>query len=266
MHHGNPIEDDLWWELDRSRAVLHLRGIGSSEVRPGCTPSVTLEPGRAPDDAEVLLAATVPMGVLLGGAWPLRGSAVEIDGRAVVVIGGPAGGVSTAAAALIGLGGRLLADNHVDVRTTPSARVHESATTIDVWPDAVRALGWPDGSGRQIRRGVAKRRVDCTAPTCGPVEVAAIVALAIDPLVGHAVLEPIHGFAAVRRITAAAWHGWAIDRLGLTPGHLAWLVPLAATVPVIRLRVPKTTGGPLDTVHAAGSVYEMLLRRPPAEL
>lgn len=283
---SNPMLTDrrpdghLHWDISPERASLTLRGIGTAEITPGATPRIRLDAGTEPGDAAALLAPAVPMSLLLDRRWPLRAGAVESGGRAIVLTGPPAGGVSTATAAAVALGARPLADGHVvidltgdgSVTATSGAWIGTATTTIDLWPDALRAIGWDDGLGTEIRRGVGKRRIDLAdpgtladhhveGPVDGPVEVSAIVALTVDPLVDRATVDTIRGFDALRRLTASTWHNWAISRLGRESEHLARTVALAATTPVLRVGVPDTGGRARDTVRAVEVLLGHLDRR-----
>jgi hypothetical protein len=78
----------------------------------------------------------------LSGELGLHGAAVELGGRAVVLVGGSGYGKSTLAAALCARGGRLLADDAVALATADGSVLVEP-TEIDHWldGDARHALG-----------------------------------------------------------------------------------------------------------------------------
>lgn len=79
----------------------------------------------------------------LAGAIPLHGSAVAIDGQAIVFVGGTGRGKSTLAAALCDLGGASLLSDDAVVVEKRGATYHVAAVEELHWLDArsARALG-----------------------------------------------------------------------------------------------------------------------------
>ncbi len=92
-------------------------------------------------------AATYLVGPVLGfvlrlkGISPLHASAVEIGGRAVVIVGPPGAGKSTTAAAFAHLGHAVLSDDVAALREQGNQfYVAPGYPRVNLWPDSVRAL------------------------------------------------------------------------------------------------------------------------------
>ena len=130
---------------------------------------------------------------LLGGHFALRGSAVLVDGEALLIAGSSGAGKSALAATLMRSGshrpGRWLCLR--EPGTPPTVRV--SGTELGLWPDTVKALGMDGADGELVRPGLAKRAFAGPLPPTGPsVPVRRLVVLSIGAPRGGdgAVVEP----------------------------------------------------------------------------
>jgi hypothetical protein len=160
------------------------------------------------------------------GFVPVNAAAVTIDGRAVVLVGGPASGRSTVAAALTRRGHGLLADDIVVIDARGD--VLPTQGDVKVWPEALALLGMSPTDGDPVRAEIDKRFVRVARGAAAPL--VCVVALAVDD-------------GDVRSVTGAA-------RAALVAGH-EWF----ASVVDARLRIEslhRLLSVPLHVVHRSG--------------
>jgi hypothetical protein len=185
----------------------------------------------------------------LRGAIPLHASAVAIEGRAVVCVGGTGLGKSTLAATLCDLaGGCLLGDDAVAVeRNGDSFEV--LALDDEHWLDApaARALGRPSDFGDD-KVALATRRSDVK---CAPL--AMIVHLAFSKS-GEPRLVPVLGLEAVAGLLAQLTR-FVVDEPEVARRDLSSLADLVDRTPVVRLERPRR----LDLLRATADLVAAAL-------
>lgn len=79
-----------------------------------------------------------------GGRTVLHGSAVELDGAAIGFIAPKRHGKSTTVSALVGAGGRLLADDLIAVTAPPAPTVLPGHPVVHLWSDSVEQVAGED--------------------------------------------------------------------------------------------------------------------------
>jgi hypothetical protein len=170
----------------------------------------------------------------LAGAIPLHASAVAIDGRAVVFVGGTGLGKSTLAAALCDrIGASLLADDAVVIER------HEGTYQVlalepNHWLDAAAsaALGRPAVSMVE-KAPVPARRIDVArAP------LAMIAHLAFPVGCESARLVPLLGLDAVAGLLSQLTR-LVVDEPAVARRDLALLADLVDRTPIVRLERPR---------------------------
>ena len=192
------------------------------------------------------------LGVLLHrrGHLVLHGSAVDVGGRAVVLVGHKGAGKSTSAAALVARGHRLLTD---DLVALDDGRVLPGPTQMKLWGASAGALGvetepFMDGLDKGVWHGAEAA------------EHAAPLALVCSLGWGDALaLEPLAGPAAFGDVFA---HVYAPRFLGAQAGA-ALVGPTAALLGAVRagrLVRPQDLGG-LDAF--ARAIEEAVAAAPP---
>lgn len=136
----------LWYvgTVNHGRRVLRFPGCcefilddGSIEVRAHSDPSVALEL------AQILASGALLAFVLaLRGATVLHASAVEVDGRAIAVVGGSGRGKSTVAALACAGGLPLLTDDllRIDLRSSGRPWAYAGARELRLRPGAVNLI------------------------------------------------------------------------------------------------------------------------------
>ena len=130
-HEAEPGADRLAW-LDRARLRITEREIAVDSADDAFAQQCVVGPG---------------LGVLLHrrGVLVLHGAAIDVGGRAVVLLGEKGAGKSTTAATLLARGHRLLADDlvAVDARSLEAGApvVLPGPTQMKLWPEAAIAAG-----------------------------------------------------------------------------------------------------------------------------
>jgi hypothetical protein len=93
------------------------------------------------DTAAYLLGPVMGFVLLLRGTHALHASAINVDDRAIALVGPAGAGKSTAAAALAKLGYSVLSDDVVTVAdVNGDLMVHPAYPCIRLWPESVAAL------------------------------------------------------------------------------------------------------------------------------
>jgi len=93
------------------------------------------------------------------GFLVLHGSAVEINGRAIVLVGDKGSGKSTLAIALEAQGHRLLTDDitAVSISMEQPPYVPLGVPAVKLWPDSIKALGMHPDDLPRLSSGIPKR-------------------------------------------------------------------------------------------------------------
>jgi hypothetical protein len=225
-------------EMERHRALLRFPTIGRLLVPNDAAPTVAREAGAGSAEVGWLVNGPVrALQGLLGGQFALRGSAVLVDGEALLIAGSSGAGKSALAATLMRSGSTVLADGWVFVSPGTPPAVQVSGADLQLWPDTVKALGMDGAEGETVRTGLTKRSFAGPAAPAGPtVPVRRLVLLSIGaPLGGDgAVVErrSLDVPAAMRRIAALGYLSQAVAPLGLSADHARWLMALVSSRPV----------------------------------
>lgn len=251
-------------EASPTRALFRLLTVGRFLVEPHRPALVQQAANACEEDIECFAGGTVAaLRLCLEKEFSLRGSAVEIGGKAVVMIG-TACGTSTLAAALAQRGHALLADGMVPVPgSAPGVRPLKSRpATTTLWPDSVEWLGLDQAAGRTVRPGLRSRAFTFgTPPAPGTVAVGAIVVPSVDfRLQGSCNVsapEKIGGFQATMQLLQAQWHPRVIADLGLQAHQHHWLTNLAGRAPMYRLR--RRGDAPTTTISESAERIEELV-------
>jgi hypothetical protein len=187
-----------------------------------------------PDEVEKLRRGAVPLLLAhLGGKIPLHASAVALEGRAIVLVGGSDRGKSTLAAALCDqLGASLLGDDAVVIERRADAS-HVVALEESHWLDvaSARALGRP--ADFVDKRPHAPRRIDVkSAP------LAMIVHLEFSTIDEPARLVPVAGLEAIAGLLAQLTR-FLVDDREVARRDLTALAELIDHTRVARLERPR---------------------------
>lgn len=230
------------------RLSLSVRRDGSDLV---------LEPHPAVEASDLEKLKRGAVGLLLAhlaGAIPLHASAVAIDGRAVVFVGGTGLGKSTLAAALCERGGAsLLADDAVVIERDEDT-YQVLAVEPNHWLDraSAAALGRPSDFAAE-KAPTAARRADVPR---APLAMIAHLAFSADGR--EARLVPLFGLDAVAGLLSQLTR-FVVDEPGVARRDLTLLADLVDRTRIVRLERPRDLAGVwqtatlvADAVHGGG--------------
>ena len=219
--------------------VLEWRAVGRFTIRPHH--GVQVEPAReaaATVVREFMQGPVAAVRLRQRGFLVLHGSAVTLNGRAVVFCGASGWGKSTLAAALHRRGHPVLADDYAAIRVgVRRASLHLGRPVLRLWPDSARALGFDAAALPRIHPLADKRRVR-TRRSLGvrTVQLSRVVILAPGSPSEVVPLDPTNALIELLR------HSYGARTLAaLRPvNHFAQCAALARIVPIVRLGVPRS--------------------------
>lgn len=223
-----PVYEGPLVQIELHSALLCVPAVGRFLVTRSQPTVVDAGPSATQADVECFLRGPVlALAALLGGGYPLRGSAVAIGGRAVLLTGAASAGKSTLAAGLVGRGHSLLSDGVVVVNHTQE--VLHAGSGIDLWPQVAAAVGFEPANGTLLRPGVLKRRWPTTE---GPIEATnlhcIVVFTGVPAMTDNRDLVPIAPKATLSSLVAAEWFGRAVHPLGRALNHLDWVSAMSS--------------------------------------
>lgn len=228
--YATPEEAYFFWE-----------GEGMFLVRGGR--EIIVEP--LPGVEERVLRSTllgVALGVLLHqrGVLTLHASAVVIDGGTAAFMGKKGEGKSTMAAALYARNYGVLADDIVACTVHASARpmVLPGFPELRLWPEVAAFFGDElETLPRLHPRSEKRARPGGHAFPQAPHPLRCVYALDEGTGLGIETLQPQEAFLELVR------HSYAprfLGTIGATASHFRWCAQLASSVPVLRLRRPRS--------------------------
>lgn len=242
---ARPVVRETLFEASRDELLLRVPNVARFLVPREGPVLAQRAPGATDADLRCFRDETVAAAsAVLRGELVLRGAAVSIRGRAVVLCGRSAAGKSALAAALAQRGHAVLADavTVVGGGTEKALAVAPVAPEPVLWPDAAKELGLSPEEGRLVRPPLTKR-----AYSLGPDPVAsppaAAVVLSADGAATVPRVESFDGAAKLEALVTAGWHLRLVHALGLAAARFAAVTRLATTVPCLHVIRP-VSGAP----------------------
>lgn len=276
-----PAKDDVHaWEVLPWKVVRDLAGAGwrltLAVAPPHCDAALRLYTCKAGEETTVLFGRNAErivvrwrtrrqdneqfqrglsswlLGSVLGHAMSLRGlptlhgSVVEVDGRAVALLGESGAGKSTLAGAFVAAGDMMLADDHLVVRRVVTQKggatwhALPGPPRLRLWPSSMSVLdgpaqplsAWTDNDGkRHLEPGAAAY---CSTPQ--PLA-AVYLLMARDSGRWKAAIEDLAPAAALHVLMQQRFSTMGLDAT-YTAASLAALSELAQETPVRRLYRP----------------------------
>lgn len=200
-------------------------------------------PGADPEKVRVYLLGTCFGALLLlRGLLPLHGSAVVVDGRAYAFVGDSGAGKSTLAAALVGMGHRLLSDDVVAVTAGVDGKpyVMPAYPQQKLWRESLDGLGMQAFPYRTIYRETEKFAVPVEGRFGSqPVPLAGVFELGRSD--GERI--GVGALPVLERLRVMLQHTYRqalIPRLGLVDWHFRAASGIASGITVARLSRPST--------------------------
>jgi hypothetical protein len=222
-------------EATRDAILLRVPTVGRFLVRDGEPVRLDRHPRAADADIRCFLDGAVAAAqALMRGVPALRAATVVLNGRAVALVGVPAVGKSTVAAALARRGHPVLADSVTVVEQ--DGQIHPLAARPQLWPDMVARLELDPAAGEPVRPGLSKLAFDLGQGEAAPL--GAVVQLANT--VVHD--EPTHSIVTGSDKTFAllrfAWCTRLLGPLGLEGRWFTLVSRAAAAVDVWHVLKP----------------------------
>lgn len=207
----------------------------------GRTVTVAPLPGADPEKVRVYLLGTCLGALLLTrGLLPLHGSAVVIGGKAYAFVGDSGAGKSTLAAALVGMGHRLVSDDVVAVAASEDGPpvVLPAYPQQKLWRESLDGLGIQDASYRPIFRETEKFAVPVQSEfRTDPVPFGGVFELARSD--GDTIgVAPLSNLERLRVILQHTYRHALIPRLGLADWHFSTAAGIGSRIEVGRLTRP----------------------------
>ena len=232
----------------RDQVHLFWGDVGSFLVRGGR--EIIVEPAAGVEESVLRLFILGPaLAVLLHqrGRLVLHGSAVALDGGAVVFLGGPGWGKSTLAAALYARGHGILADDVTAVDADAGRpMVFPGFPQLKLWPEAAAALGDGPETLLRIHPMLEKRaRPAGRGFPEAPLPLKRIYVLAKGS--AHA-LEPLRPQEALVELVRHSYCARLLQALDARR-HFLHCASLANRVPVCRLKGERSLSALPDLAH-----------------
>ncbi|MCZ6789730.1 MAG: hypothetical protein O7D33_07340 [Chloroflexi bacterium] len=234
---------------------LFWEDVGTLLVRGGNEIIIDPVPGVEERRLRLFLLGAA-MGVLhhQRGQLVLHASAIDIDGGAVLFLGGRGWGKSTMAAALHGQGHRVLCDDVVALELNGGGvpTVSPGFPQLKLWPDVVAALGVDPESLPRLSSRFDKRHFQANNGFCNaPAPVRHIIVLRRGPSLAIEHLQPQQALIELLRHLYVARFGSLLLRQDEAP-HLLQCAEVVRNVPVDLLNRPQS----LPLVSAAARLVE----------
>ena len=231
--------DEEWLTLSSDGAVLKVPEIAAYLMRDGREIVVDPAPDAAERNVRLYLLGSA-MGVLLHqrGLLPLHANAIEVDGRAIAVMGESGAGKSTLAAWLHDAGHRIVADDVcvVGVDEGGRTRVHPGLPRIRLWKDALEHTGRESGDYEYSYAGDDTYEkfdipISSDMSVGAELDLAAIYLLSTGQEFG---ISRLAGAEAVEALFSHTYRGFAVSQLGSNRLHFDASVRVARSTPIFR--------------------------------
>lgn len=202
-------------------------------------------PPAAPDMEAVrkdVLGRVLAVALEQEGITTLHGSAVAVDGAAIVFLAPKFHGKSTTATALVNAGGKLLADDIVPVTPGADPMVLPSVPVVQLWPDSAERVGGgaapvsPDQKSPKAQ--VAWAGSERNAAAAVPLGAVYLLAPVRSEETRGVRRERVTGVMASLALLGQAKVGGLLG-VERRAALLQRLVDLAVMVPVYRLEIPR---------------------------
>jgi hypothetical protein len=229
------------YQISGEHLLLNIERVGRYLVSEGR--AITVEPDPAGDERDVrLFLLGSAMGALLHqrGVWPLHGSAVASERKAIIFVGASGCGKSTLAGAFHQRGFRVLSDDICAITNGESgiAQVWPAYPRLSLWADAVSKLRSDPGSHQRAHSEQEKYEFPVQHFTSGPMAVAAVYSLYTSDQ-GGLCLTPLKGFAKAQELTANTYRLPFLTGMRRGQQHFQQALALAQQARVVSVTRPR---------------------------
>jgi hypothetical protein len=229
------------FESNGKEFLLRLPNVGKFLVKNGSQILVDPKPNATPEEIRLFLQGSV-FGALMHqrGFLPLHGSAVEIPGGAMLILGHSASGKSTLTASLTQTGFPFIADDIAAIKEGPSGQcfVFRGIPHIKLWED-VRERLFPDGSYQKVRPQIEKFRIPVPRmdESDDPIRIETIVCLTTKNMAGisHQLLKGAEKIPVLRN---HIFRDQIVAGSAMLANHFSLLEKLARQVRLYNLERP----------------------------
>lgn len=219
--------------------LLHIPDVATFRIASGREILIERDE-RADDPAVRLFLLGSAFGALLHqrGITPIHGSAVGVDGGAVLFCGPKGHGKSTLAGAFAARGHPLLSDD-VCALTLDRAGVwlHPAFPRLNLLPDAAQRLAVDVGDSADLQPYTGKHLVPVAHFASQPTRLLAIYELHPAP-VDRISLNHLTGYERLTSLMGNTYRVQFADEMGYAARHFAALQQIARFVPVVRVARP----------------------------
>lgn len=156
---AQPSETGPAWEREGDTILLCVPRVARFLITGGSSITVALEAGASPRDASgFLLGSSLGMLLHQRGALVLHGSAVAVNGRAIILCGRSGAGKSTTAAALCQRGCSFVTDDVCVVSMAADGTPHvlPDGRQLKLWQRSIDRLDLDDRRGDVVRETFEK--------------------------------------------------------------------------------------------------------------
>ncbi len=235
-------ERQLTYQISADRFLLNIDKVARFLISDGCKIMVEPDPIAAAKDVRLYLLGSA-MGALLHqrGVWPLHGSAVAVQGGAVLFVGAKGSGKSTLAGAFHQRGFQVLSDDvcAVTVEDAGVSQVWPAYPRISLWADSVSKLGSEPGQLTQTHTAQEKYNFPLQRYGRDPEMVQAVYVLSTTDEQESVHLMPLKGFDKIRELTANTYRLPFLTGMQLAYRHFQQAQALALQARVVRITRPQ---------------------------
>lgn len=245
-HLSAMISSGILFESGEREFLLKLPKIGKYLVKNGDEIIIDPKPGVSQDEISLFLLGSV-MGALLYQRkyLPIHGSAVEVRGKAIIIIGNSSAGKSTLAASLNLAGFPLISDDLSAVGTNDSGNciLLKGIPFIKLWKDTVDTL-YPAASFRKVRPQINKFKIPLgnNDNVSQEIIIESIINLTTRNEPDYR-LNEINGALKFSMLRDHAYRDQLVKGMGITNHHFQMLTKLANQSKLFHLERPSI---PLD--------------------
>jgi hypothetical protein len=234
--------NDTEFEVLDGILVFTIQNVARYEVKDGCSICIFPFLEATFDQIRLFLLGTAFGALLLQrGVLPIHGSAIEINGEALISVGPSGIGKSTLAAAWVKQGLRLLTDDVAAVTQTDSVlpMVHPAYPQQKLWKDSLAMLEMEQMGLRKVIDDYEKYRVPVTDRFIDkPMPLRAVIKIEVGES-DEVHFFPLNGAEKLEVLIEQTYRFFLVEDLGLTASHFLQCHSIAKQIEVYRLIRPK---------------------------